>query len=99
MVTDLYRIDDLLSSEFDAALRELNVEYAAKRESHRLAPPVVSPVSPGLLARRTRTLERRARAGQIKHKHLAPGPDCIEDIRCHDPNAIAQLERFGDVIT
>jgi len=68
-----------LAERVDGALREINVEYRAKRSSARLGPIAVHPLPPGLLARLDR--EKAARRGganeQFKHQYLLaqPGDD------------------------
>ena len=68
-----------LVAALDGRLTELNVEYASKRKSNRLAVPRVNVVPAGFFARLDAKLiaERRGRAEQYKHKYLytRPGED------------------------
>jgi hypothetical protein len=75
--------------ELDACLRELNIEYAQKRESHRLAAPVLWIMKPGWFERKANAaLQSGARDVQFKATLLC---DALEDaseiqstVRCAD---------------
>ncbi|MFW6146340.1 MAG: GH3 auxin-responsive promoter family protein [Planctomycetota bacterium] len=61
-----------LAELLDGELRRLNIEYAAKRRSGRLAAPRLVPAPPGTFDRRRRDLlaARRGREEQYKHQYL-----------------------------
>jgi hypothetical protein len=58
----------------DAALHEVSVEYASKRETQRLGPVEVVVLPAGTLAERDRRLrQQRSRTSeQFKHQYLLP---------------------------
>src|SRR5262249_43798549 len=58
--------------EFDRALSEQNLEYEAKRESHRLAPPVLKRVAEGTYAAlRQKRVAEGAPEAQVKIPQLS----------------------------
>lgn len=68
--------------QFDRLLQESNCEYAEKRQSGRLAPPVPCPLAPGTWSRFTE--ERQQKPGgsmeQYKHPCLIPRIDYAHEI-------------------
>ncbi len=72
-----------LAELLDGELRRLNIEYAAKRRSGRLAAPRIVAVAPGTFDRRQRDLlvARRGREEQYKHQYL------LTDVLTEDPGA------------
>ena len=65
-----------MSAEFDRQLSIKNIEYKAKRESHRLAPPVGRLFEPGTYDELRRTLVAHGVPdAQIKVSHLNPKAD------------------------
>ncbi len=69
---------------FDEQLGSINVEYAAKRESLRLAPIVVEPIRPGCYEFLRRQLAASGAAdAQIKVSHLNPKPDVRSFLEQH----------------
>ncbi len=68
-----------LAHEIDQALSRINIEYAAKRASHRLGPPVINVVPNGYLESRDLSLAARYRAANEQYKHqfllAQPGSD------------------------
>ena len=70
-----------LLHELDAGLRELNVEYAQKRESQRLGSPILCVMKPGWFERKAQIiLQRGGRDTQLKAQLLCTTPE--------DPNEI-----------
>ena len=70
-----------LLRELDAHLHELNVEYAQKRESRRLAAPVLWVMKPGWFERKTGTsLQRGVRDVQFKAQLLSSTPEDPSEI-------------------
>lgn len=77
-----------LLQELDARLRELNVEYAQKRESRRLGAPVLCVMKPGWFERKARrTLQGGGRDVQFKAQLLSATPE--------DPDAIQFTVQSG----
>jgi hypothetical protein len=73
-----------LLNELDARLHALNVEYAQKRESRRLAPPVLWVMRPGWFERKANAaLRRGGRDAQFKAQLLSHAPE--------DPAEIMQI--------
>ncbi|HEX2932049.1 MAG TPA: GH3 auxin-responsive promoter family protein, partial [Candidatus Binatia bacterium] len=73
-----------LLNELDARLHALNLEYAQKRESRRLAPPVLWVMRPGWFDRKaSAALRRGARDAQFKAQLLSHAPE--------DPAEIMQI--------
>src|SRR6266545_4306928 len=67
--------------ELDSGLQELNVEYAQKRESRRLADPVLWLMKPGWFERAaSATLQRGARDVQFKAQLLSTTPEDASEI-------------------
>lgn len=70
------------ADRLDAALRELNMEYAEKRNSDRLTPIAVLPVTPGAFRA---VEERRRRSGaspaQLKHHWIQRNDDILPYLR------------------
>lgn len=68
-----------LDAAMDAALREVNIEYASKRDSGRLGPVRMNGVPAGFFERLDARLRSRHRQGneQFKHQYLysTPGAD------------------------
>ena len=61
-----------LARQFDIALADCNVEYASKRASGRLGPPVGRQLEAGHYARyRSRMVQSGAPSGQLKDPILA----------------------------
>lgn len=71
-----------LGARLDAALSEINGEYASKRQTQRLGAPEVQSVPDGsLLQRDTELRTQRARtAEQFKHQYLLPTPGMDKDL-------------------
>ncbi len=62
-----------LAARLDRALSEENVEYEAKRDSLRLAPPLLKIVAPGTFdAYRQQRVSEGAPEAQVKVPHLTP---------------------------
>jgi hypothetical protein len=81
------RLSQLLQ-QLDAGLRELNVEYAQKRESRRLGAPVLCVMKPGWFERKARrTLQGSGRDAQFKAQLLSATPE--------DPDAIQFTVQSG----
>ena len=71
-----------LLRELDSCLRGLNVEYAQKRESRRLAAPVLNVMNPGWFERNANaTLRRGARDAQFKAPLLGATPEDASEIQ------------------
>jgi hypothetical protein len=71
-----------LAAGFDRELCHENIEYKAKRESRRLAPPVVELLPPGTYAAwRRRQVAGGRPDGQIKPPHLVAGEAALDAIR------------------
>ncbi len=68
---------DVLAVRFDEELSRLNIEYASKRASNRLATVTVSTLPKGTLARLDSLQQHRRSASneQFKHKYLLTHPD------------------------
>jgi hypothetical protein len=70
---------DILScllNELDTRLRQLNIEYAQKRESRRLRPPVLWIMKPGWFERKAGSiLKHTARDVQFKPQILSAAPE------------------------
>jgi hypothetical protein len=79
--------DGDLAIRLDRALSEINLEYAAKRNTLRLGPPQAVALPPRALADRDRLLrQRRLRhAEQFKHQYLLPQPGQDEDLEALAP--------------
>ncbi len=84
----------------DARLRELNVEYASKRESGRLGPIHLQPVPTGFWARwdRERLLRNGGAAEQYKHPCLIPDLSfaeeaCAAEENTHEPRPSGSVPR------
>jgi hypothetical protein len=70
-----------LLHELDAGLRELNVEYAQKRESQRLGSPILCVMKPGWFERKAEIiLQRGARDTQLKAQLLCTTPEDPKEI-------------------
>lgn len=71
--------DDRFAAAMDAALREINVEYASKRATQRLGAVRINRLPPGFLEQLDRREAARHRSGneQFKHRYLycRPGDD------------------------
>jgi hypothetical protein len=68
--------------ELESSLRGLNVEYAQKRDSRRLAAPVLNVMKPGWFERRANTtLQRGARDVQFKAPLLGATPEDASEIQ------------------
>lgn len=66
----------------DRNLRELNIEYEAKRKSRRLGPMVLKLVEPGTFeAIRNEQIKKRGRAEQYKHQFLVPDVEYAKQMR------------------
>ena len=65
---------EALAAEFDKALGQLNIEYAAKRRSGRLQAVRAVPLPPGTLqeAQAEAIRRRHGRSEQYKHQYLLP---------------------------
>ncbi|MBN2343041.1 MAG: GH3 auxin-responsive promoter family protein [Deltaproteobacteria bacterium] len=62
---------DAMSLELDEQLQKRNPEYAAKRKSNRLRPPVLHSLQPGAFVKyKSLKLAQGAREGQFKMTHL-----------------------------
>jgi hypothetical protein len=71
-----------LLQELDAGLRELNVEYAQKRDSGRLGAPVLCVMKSGWFERKTQTiLQRGGRDTQFKAQLLCVTPEDPDEIQ------------------
>ena len=71
-----------LLHELDAGLQELNLEYAQKRESRRLGPPVLCVMKPGWFERKANsTLQRGGRDVQFKAQLLSTMPEDPDEIQ------------------
>jgi len=71
-----------LLQELDASLRALNVEYAQKRESRRLAAPVLCVMKPGWFQRKANAaLEPGTRDVQLKAQLLSATPEEASEIQ------------------
>jgi hypothetical protein len=69
-------------SAVDAALREINIEYDAKRNTQRLHPMEVIPLGENAFARyRALRLDEGAHEGQLKWLHLSSLPATKERMR------------------
>ena len=70
-----------LLERIDAELCALNVEYAQKRESQRLRPPVLCLMRPGWFERKANSaVERGGRDAQFKAKLLSDAPDDLSEV-------------------
>ena len=67
--------------ELDRGLRELNIEYAQKRESRRLAAPVLNVMKPGWFERKTHATLRGAGDVQFKASLLGATPEDAGEIQ------------------
>ena len=75
---------ELLAS-FEGALRELNVEFATKRESGRLKETAVSLVGAGTYeAYKEHCIANGQREGQFKYMVLQSESDCDFDFAAHE---------------
>ncbi|MGH7851916.1 MAG: GH3 auxin-responsive promoter family protein [Candidatus Binatia bacterium] len=71
-----------LLQELDSGLRGVNVEYAQKRDSRRLAAPVLNVMKPGWFERNANaTLQRGARDVQFKAPLLGDIPEDASEIQ------------------
>ena len=71
-----------LLQELDASLRALNVEYAQKRESRRLAAPVLCVMKPGWFQRKANAaLQSGTRDVQFKGQLLSATPEEASEIQ------------------
>ena len=72
-----------LAAEFDCRLSEQNVEYASKRQTHRLGAIELAPLPAGTLARLDDRYRAKAagRSEQFKHRFLLPECDLDADLR------------------
>lgn len=71
-----------LLQELDSCLRRLNVEYAQKRDSRRLAAPVLNVMNPGWFERNANaTLQRGGRDVQFKAPLLGVMPEDASEIQ------------------
>jgi hypothetical protein len=71
-----------LLQELDSCLRGLNVEYAQKRDSRRLAAPVLNVMNPGWFERNANaTLQRGGRDAQFKAPLLGVVPEDASEIQ------------------
>jgi hypothetical protein len=71
-----------LLHELDAVLRELNVEYAQKRDSRRLGAPILSVMKPGWFERKAEIiLHRGGRDTQFKAQLLCTTPEDPDEIQ------------------
>jgi len=71
-----------LLQELDASLRALNVEYAQKRESRRLAAPVLCVMNPGWFQRKANAaLQSGTRDVQLKAQLLSATPEEASEIQ------------------
>lgn len=84
-----------LGERLDAALCDVNVEYAEKRRSLRLEALEVATVPDGLLAERDRRLrtERIRTAEQFKHQYLLSRPGLDGDLE--HAGRLAELSSAG----
>jgi hypothetical protein len=70
-----------LLDEIDLRLHALNIEYAQKRESGRLAPPALWLMRPGWFERKaSESLQRAARDVQFKAQLLSSVPEDSSEI-------------------
>ena len=79
-----------LLQELDMALRELNVEYAQKRESQRLGAPILCVMKPGWFERKGQIIiQRGGRDTQFKPQLLCATPEDPDEIQLilHSPGA------------
>jgi hypothetical protein len=76
-----------LAARLDAALSEVNLEYASKRKSLRLGSVEVAELSAGTLADRDRRLRllRTRTAEQFKHQYLLPRTGLDADLDASEP--------------
>jgi hypothetical protein len=71
-----------LLQELDLGLRELNIEYAQKRESRRLGAPVLCLMKPGWFERKAEIiLQRGGRDTQFKAQLLCTTPEDPDEIQ------------------
>jgi hypothetical protein len=71
-----------LLQELDLGLRELNVEYAQKRQSRRLGAPVLCVMKPGWFERKAQAnLKRGGRDTQFKEQLLCVTPEDPDEIQ------------------
>jgi hypothetical protein len=71
-----------LLQELDVGLRELNIEYAQKRESRRLGAPVLCLMKPGWFERKAEIiLQRGGRDTQFKAQLLCTTPEDPDEIQ------------------
>jgi hypothetical protein len=80
-----------LLHELDAGLRELNVEYAQKRESGRLGSPILCLMKPGWFERKAQIIiQRGGRDTQFKAQLLCTTPEDPDEIEftVHSPGAV-----------
>ncbi len=71
-----------LLRELDSCLRGLNIEYAQKRDSRRLAAPVLNVMNPGWFERNANaTLQSGARDAQFKAPLLGTTPEDVSEIQ------------------
>ncbi|HEX6438903.1 MAG TPA: GH3 auxin-responsive promoter family protein [Candidatus Binatia bacterium] len=71
-----------LLQELDSGLRELNIEYAQKRESRRLGAPVLCVMKPGWFERKAQIiLQRGGRDTQFKAQLLCVTPEDPDEIQ------------------
>jgi hypothetical protein len=71
-----------LLQELDASLREINVEYAQKRESRRLGAPVLCVMKPGWFQRKANAaLQPGTRDMQFKPQLLSATPEEVSEIQ------------------
>ena len=77
-----------LLHELDAGLRELNVEYAQKRESQRLGSPILCVMKPGWFERKAQIiLQRGGHDTQLKAQLLCMTPEDPKEIEFIVPSA------------
>jgi len=70
-----------LLQELDAGLRELNVEYAQKRDSRRLGAPILRVMKPGWFERKaSSTIKNGGRDVQFKAQLLSSAPEDPSEI-------------------
>jgi hypothetical protein len=76
-----------LLHELDAGLRELNVEYAQKRDSQRLGAPVLCVMKSGWFERKAQTVfQRSGRDTQFKAQLLCVTPEDADEIQLMVPS-------------
>ncbi len=88
---------DQIARAFDAALCEVNIEYASKRKSLRLGPVQVRRLAAGWLDRldHEAVARNRGRAEQFKHRFLYNTPGADADWPDHVDEAVAEdLDRM-----